>query len=114
MLDEANAGDAAPPVELLPLPELAWSRPLVASGAQRIDGIDVDGAGNIYLAGKTTASIDLGGGALPSFGASDVFVASYDADGAYRWSRLFGGVGADQPFDIAADDAGNVYSYRQL
>ena len=71
----------------------------------------VDGAGNVYIAGWfDTAGTSFGGAALPlaAPGYWDVFVASYDKTGAFRWSASKSGTFDwynDYPTAIAVDDA---------
>ena len=74
-----------------------------------IDSVALDALGNVYLAGYFSGSADLGGGALTSAGASDVLVASLSPTGVHRWSKRFGGAGADQGAGIAVSAGGKVY-----
>jgi PKD repeat protein len=72
-------------------------------------GIALDGAGNVYLAASFNGTADFGGGVVTSAGAGDVAIAKYaGANGAYQWSKRFGGAGADRPTGIAADAAGRI------
>ena len=53
--------------------------------------IAVDGAGNVYVTGYVTGTIDFGGGALtPVASSRNIFVWSLSPTGAHRWSRRFG------------------------
>ena len=75
--------------------------------------ITVDASGNVYVAG-TTASPDFpttAGAFQTSFGGGkyDVFVAKLDASGAVVYCTYLGGSGDEGAWDIAADEAGNVY-----
>jgi hypothetical protein len=57
--------------------------------------VAVDGAGNSYSSIVGSDEIDLGG--MPvTFELSDVFVASYDTGGTFRWLAALGGTGWDQ------------------
>lgn len=47
--------------------------------------------GHIYVTGAFTDSISIGDERLDAHGHDDGFVASFDADGAPRWARRFGG-----------------------
>ncbi|MFP2934157.1 hypothetical protein ACLESO_55355, partial [Pyxidicoccus sp. 3LG] len=51
-----------------------------------------------------------GGGPLTSQDM-DVYAASFDATGAHRWSRKFGGTGADWGYDVDVDVAGNLKAW---
>jgi hypothetical protein len=50
----------------------------------------VDASGNSYLTGLFSETVDFGGGSVVSVGAGDVFLASYDADGKYRFALPLG------------------------
>jgi hypothetical protein len=67
----------------------------------QVSAVAVDGAGNTYITGMFQNTVDLGGGALTSAGASDVFVASFAPDGMHRWSKRFGSTASDQGAGIA-------------
>jgi hypothetical protein len=64
----------------------------------------------VYVGGPA----DLGGGERPSAGASDFFVASFAADGAYLWDRTFGGSGAEWPSGIGALSDGSALAAVQF
>jgi hypothetical protein len=53
------------------------------------------------VAGDFTDAVDFGGGALTNAGGLDVFAASFDGDGAHRWSVAFGGPGEERGWAIA-------------
>lgn len=48
--------------------------------------ITVDEKGGVILSGVMYGSIDFGGGAITGLGASDAFLAAFDADGNYRFA----------------------------
>jgi hypothetical protein len=73
-----------------------------------VTGVGVDARGNTYVGGTFSGSIYLGGEVLASVGTSDVFVASFDASGAHRWSARFGGNGAETLNGLAVTPAGDV------
>ena len=78
------------------------------------NAVALDAAGNVYVAGGFTGTIDFDPEAttpalLTSSGSSDIFVAGYTSDGDYRFAFSLGGVGADQALGVAADALGNVY-----
>jgi hypothetical protein len=64
-------------------------------GASYAFSMVADGAGNAFLAGTFASSLDLGGGALPSAGGSDVFVAKLSPTNALVWAKVYGDA-ADQ------------------
>lgn len=71
--------------------------------------VAVDAARNVYIAGFVGGMVDFGGGVDSSRGGTDAFLASYDAEGRYRWSRTFGWTDDDWAHGVAVDAAGNVY-----
>lgn len=71
-------------------------------------GVDVDGAGNIYLGAEIWGSVDFGGGTLTSVENWDMVIASFQADGTHRWSQLLGGPDYQETSDLAVDPTGNT------
>jgi hypothetical protein len=68
-----------------------WARRLGGEGDQRVEGLAVDGAGNVAIVGYFEQTADFGAGALST--APDeqaMFVALLDERGQARWSRAFG------------------------
>lgn len=82
------------------------------NGEQGSD-IAVDPAGNSYVTGFFSGTIDFdpGAGSSPatSAGVNDIFVASYDTLGGLRFGIGVGGTLADEGLGIAVDTAGNSY-----
>lgn len=88
-----------------------WSRRLSGTATttfSQCNGVTVDGSGNVTVAGSFQGSTDLGAGMVTSAGNDDVFVASYAATGAPRWSRVIGGLQDDSARAVASDTAGNI------
>ncbi len=79
-----------------------WVRPLNVGGDDRAYDMTMDAAGNIFLAGKTTA-----------YGTSDDFLScSYSSNGDFRWLMAYNNSAAngnDYATRIITDAAGNVY-----
>lgn len=74
--------------------------------------VEVDAAGNSYVAGFTLSpDFPVRGAAQPRFrGSADGFVTKVAADGSrVLWSTYLGGVDLDVPHSLALDGAGNVY-----
>lgn len=90
-----------------------WATQIGGSKSDSGKAVVVDDAGNLYVGGSFSDTVNLGGGPLTASGASDLFVASYSASGAFRWAMGFGGdstIGnADSLSAIAVDGAGGVY-----
>ena len=89
---------------------LAWSSYLGGSGDDRGYGIAVDGAGNVFVTGRTDSSGWVSGGFDTAFngGDGDAFAAKVSGSGAHLWSTYLGGSGDEWGWGIALDRAGNV------
>jgi hypothetical protein len=88
-------------------PALVWNTFLGGSGGDGGYGIAVDGNGNIYVSGESSASW---GTPVRAFtGSSDAFVAKINSSGSLVWNTFLGGSGADGGYGPAVDGSGNVY-----
>jgi len=85
-----------------------WSRRFGGTGNEIVNGIALDGSGNIYLAGSLSGTGNLGGASLTSAGQQDAFLAKYSPQGDPLWSERFGGIYPDSIASIAVDSQGNV------
>jgi hypothetical protein len=56
--------------------------------------VALDDAGDVFVAGSYTGSVDFGSGALPSSPGGGLFVAKWSATGASVWSRGYSTAGA--------------------
>jgi hypothetical protein len=86
-----------------------WSRRFGGSDGDGGVSVATDASGNVFATGYFFGSADFGGGNLYSAGNEDIFLAKYDATGAYQWSRRFGGFFQDSGTSVAADASGNVF-----
>ncbi len=79
---------------------LQWNRTWGGSGSDMGEGLAVDSSNNIYIAGGTD-----------SFGAGDfdTVLVKYDANGAQKWNRTWGGVSTDGAYGVAVNSLDNVY-----
>lgn len=85
---------------------LQWYTYLGSSSADFAAGIDVDGSGNIYLAG---ASGDTWGAPVNDFtDGLDAYAASLDDEGNLRWNTFIGSSDTDQGFAISVGNLGDV------
>ena len=79
----------------------------------KIQSIDTDSTGNLYLAGTFNGSIDfdIGTGTmtLSSIGDIDGFVMKIDEAGDFVWAYDVGGSGFDECWNLAVDPTGNIY-----
>ncbi|WP_437959829.1 hypothetical protein WME76_09400 [Sorangium sp. So ce119] len=85
-----------------------WLQPLGGRGFQAATGVAATATGRIVVAGRFSGVLTIGGDRLESAGGSDVFVASFDADGAPLWSRRFGDGFDQQARAVAVDENGNA------
>ena len=67
--------------------------------------VTLDAAGNIYLAGKTSGSLD----GNPYVAAEDVFVSKYNSSGTEIWTKELGGDGNDEGTGVAVDTNGGIF-----
>jgi len=70
-----------------------------------------DGSGNIYIAGRTTSTINIAlAGHQNSFGggSQDAFLAKFNTIGVLQWATYYGGTGVDMGLSCIADGAGNT------
>ena len=91
----------------------SWVRQLSGtSTTDRVQGMDTDASGNIFVVGFFGDNLVLGTGAarvtLRTFGSNDAFIAKYASNGALLWVKQIGGTGADALYGIAVDKGGNA------
>jgi hypothetical protein len=91
-----------------PTGALLWAKTFGNVAAQ--NGFDVAFApnGDVVFTGAFAGMINLGGGALASAGATDLFVGRYDSAGTFLWGKRFGDVAAQAGKGVAVDGQGNV------
>lgn len=67
--------------------------------------VDVDGSGNIYVAGSTRGGLF----GQTNLGDEDMYVSKFDPNGAHLWTHQFGTLDNEYSRDIDVTDAGEVY-----
>jgi len=85
-----------------------WSKRFGGTLADGSFDVATDASGNVIVTGEFEGMVDFGGGSLTSAGGRDIFIASYDATGAHRWSRRFGNFSDDRGYSVATDAGGFV------
>jgi hypothetical protein len=70
--------------------------------------------GNFYFGGsyRNTVDFDPGSGTdsyTSQFGSNDVYISSFDANGNYQWTKVYGNSGFETAWDIAEDVESNLY-----
>jgi hypothetical protein len=78
------------------------------TGAESVQGLARDAAGNSYLAGYFTGTLALGTTNLVSAGGDDIFVAKISPAGTVLWAAHCGGPGEDRATGLALDPNGDV------
>jgi hypothetical protein len=87
---------------------LTWNTFLGGSSADEGDAVTVDGNGNIYVGGYSSAAW---GSPMRAFsvGNDDGFAAKLDSNGILTWNTFLGSAGSDSIHAVAVDGSGNVY-----
>ena len=90
-------------------PAHMWSKSFGNTTDEYARSIAVDLAGNLYVTGQFSGTINLGGANLVGAGGNDVFLAKFDRFGVHQWSQRFGGTGSDSGISVAITPAGNIF-----
>jgi hypothetical protein len=85
-----------------------WVRRWGDVGAQQANGVAFDAAGNVFVVGSMTGSVNFGTGLIASKGLNDMFVVKLDPSGTAMWAKTFGDIGDDKLLDIAVDPMGRL------
>ena len=92
---------------------LVWAKAMGGTGDDFGVGIVVDNAGNVYITGSFSGTVDFdpGPGAfnLTSAGNNDIFVLKLDSAGNFVWAKAMGGTDEDAGYGITLDSASNLY-----
>jgi len=99
---------------------LQWSTFLGGGAYDRGYAIELDGAGNVYVAGRAGAGFPTTSGVVQEtfagdndpnalYGTQDGFIAKYNNSGVQQWSTYFGDVGPGYMRDLAVDASGNIF-----
>ena len=86
-----------------------WSQSVGNTLSDTGNGIGLDKAGNIYIAGSFEDSVTFGNTTLNSNGESDAFIAKLDNSGDILWAQNLGGSSADSGSNITVDEKDNIY-----
>lgn len=89
--------------------KVARARRFGESGGHIPMGMAVDSAGGVILTGIMMGSIDFGGGLLDSQGGADGFIASFAANGDYRFALQVGNAAEQSGGQIALADDGTIF-----
>ena len=90
---------------------LIWRQIHGGTGRDGASDVDVDAAGNIYVAGGSSTDYPGTEGAFQVInrgGGVDGLVLSFSPNGGLRWATNLGGTDLDEAFRLDADPAGNT------
>ncbi|WP_264519642.1 SBBP repeat-containing protein [Flavobacterium sp. N1994] len=89
-----------------------WAKNMGGTNYDYGSSMAVDSSGNVLVTGYFAGTADFDPSAstanLTSVGASDIFIAKYDASGNYVWAKNIGGTGYGYGYSVAVDSNGNV------
>jgi hypothetical protein len=71
-------------------------------------GVDVDQNGDVVIAGRFGAPLELGGQKLTHAGDLDIYLARLDNVGQVLWAQSFGGPGTDEIHDLRLQQNGDI------
>lgn len=71
-------------------------------------GVDVDANGDMLIAGRFGAPLEIGGKMLAHAGDLDIYLARLDPAGQVLWARSFGGLGTDEIHDLRLQQNGDI------
>ncbi len=86
-----------------------WVDHIGGTGGDRLQGVAVDGAGDIYVAGVSNGTIEVGGNTLTLSSDFDLFLAKYAQNGAAIWAAKVGGPLNVENLVVGADAEGHAY-----
>jgi len=87
-----------------------WSKSFGGTSDDFGYSVSADSSGNVYITGLFSSStINFGGENLTNSGGTDIFLAKFDSNGNYVWSKRFGGTDGDVGNSVSVDNSGNVY-----
>ena len=87
----------------------AWSKRAGGSAQDQGNGICVDAAGGVYIAGTILGSGDFGNNNVTWQGGWDIVAAKLDNNGNWSWVLHVGNTGNESGLEVAACSAGYIY-----
>jgi hypothetical protein len=70
--------------------QILWAQSFGGAGKDEAHDVRLQQNGDIVLLGAISDSVDFGGGPLVSAGLRDIFLATFDGQGAHSWSASYG------------------------
>ncbi len=86
-----------------------WSLAAGGTGADTVDAMGIDGAGNVIVGGTFDENITFGTTNHTSLGGRDLYLTKLTSSGFYLWSRAFGSEKSERPTSLVVDPSGNIY-----
>lgn len=87
-----------------------WAVSAGGSGEDLAQGVDVDGDGNIYIAGTVSGTANFSGTTVTTHGPTASYVASYDSAGNFRWVRMGNASSSSVGGDVIVGTNGDLYT----
>jgi hypothetical protein len=84
----------------------SWVRLVGGNDAEIVEGLAVDGQGDVHLAGTAGGAM---GGQIYNGGYWDALAATYEATGTRTNTQLLGRCGEDRAYGVVVDDRGELY-----
>lgn len=84
-----------------------WSQRFGDASDQYAYTVATDAAGNVFVGGTMTGTVNFGGGNLVALGY-DAYVAKFSATGVHQWSQRYGDANVQILASLATDNAANV------
>jgi hypothetical protein len=86
-----------------------WSKRFGDAENQYAWSVAAKDFGGACLTGYFIGTMDFGGGGLACVGASDAFLAKFDAFGAHQWSQSFGDASSQLAYGVAMSAIGGAH-----
>ncbi len=103
--DPHAGGEDAFLLKILANGQVAWTRQWGTAANDSANGVAVDSAGNIFVAGQTDGAID----GQTHAGQTDAFLTSFSPDGEHRWTRQWGTSANDPGMAVKVDTGGSIF-----
>jgi hypothetical protein len=89
-----------------------WARTWGGPGWDAPGDLQFDQSGNVFVAGFFVNTVNFapgGSNIITSNGGRDAFFSKFSSDGAYLWTKTWGGSGEDSGINLTTDQDGNTY-----
>ncbi|MDZ4668141.1 MAG: LamG-like jellyroll fold domain-containing protein [bacterium] len=87
----------------------SWATQMGGADVDAAYAVSVDATDNYYLVGSFSGTAAFGGDNLTSAGLTDGFVSRVNTNGAFQWTRQFGGISKDAGSGVSIAQNGSVY-----